>query len=636
MKKILVLLFLFYSFNGMAQDHFTFSPLQPKAGDVVTITYIPSGDLADSKAPIEAAVYTFNPKQQTAEDIALTKTKDYYTGTIQTDASADFVYFSFSADGKFDTNNDEGYWFPLYENGKAKAGANLGLAQFYSGMSRSTGIQSPDFEKALNAYKEEFKLYPDSKKENLVNYLRTVLQVNKDEGPSLVQKEIESVIKSGLKNEEDYATLQSLYSLAKLPQQAGLINDLKKEKFPQGKWAAMQTVGKFMVEKDLAKKETMLGEIISKIDTDPNWKDYKQSLPFFKTSVLRAYVAKEDWEGMKNAAKKYNLSGSDLASLYNSVAWQLQEKDKNMKEAEELSKTATEWAKNEWLNPTEKKPALLTTSQWKKSLENNYGMYADSYAMINYKMGNYKKGFPYAQDAAIKIAKGQNGDENTTYALLAEKVLSPKKYTPQLEQFVKDGKSSEAIKGILRKAYLAKHGEAAGDAYITKLEKASYLKMMEDLRKGILTDAAPIFSLVDLDGQKVNLSDLKNKIVIADFWATWCGPCKASFPAMQKMVTKYKDDPNVKFVFIDTWENGENNTLKQTNASNFIASNKYDFHVLMDNDDKVVADFKISGIPTKFVIDKKGVIRFKSVGWNGSDDKLISELTSMIDIAKEM
>lgn len=636
MKKILVLLCLFYSYNSIAQDHFTFTPLQPKSGDVVTITYIPSGDLADSKVPIKAAVYTFNPKQQTAEDIALTKTKDYYTGTIQTDPSADFVYFSFSADGKFDTNNDEGYWFPLYENGKAKAGANLGLAQFYSGMSRSIGIESPDFEKALNAYEEEFKLYPDSKKENLVNYLRTLLQVNKTEGPSLVQKEIESVIKSGLKEEDDYSTLQSLYSLAKLPQQAGLINNLKKEKFPEGKWTVIQTLNQFVGEKDLVKKETMLGEIISKINTDPDWKQYELSLPFFKNSVVNAYVAKEDWEGMKNAVKKYNVSGPDLASLYNNTAWGLQEKDKNMKEAEEMSKTATELSKNEWLNPTGKKPAMLTTSQWKKALENNYGMYADSYAMINYKLGNYKKGFSYAQDAAIKIAKGQSADENNTYALLAEKVLKPKKYVPQLEEFVKDGKSTDAIKEILKKVYLAKHGEAAADAYITKLEKASYLKMMEDLRKGILTDAAPVFSLVDLDGQKVNLSDLKNKIVIADFWATWCGPCKASFPAMQKMVTKYKDDPNVKFVFIDTWENGKDNNKKHDDVSKFIASNKYDFHVLMDNDDKVVADFKISGIPTKFVIDKKGVIRFKSIGWIGSDDKLISELTAMIDIAKEM
>ena len=53
----------------------------------------------------------------------------------------------------------------------------------------------------------------------------------------------------------------------------------------------------------------------------------------------------------------------------------------------------------------------------------------------------------------------------------------------------------------------------------------------------------------------------------------------------------------------------------------------------MDNEDKVVAEFKVDGIPTKFVIDKNGMIRFKSVGYNGSDDKLVSELTAMIEMA---
>jgi peroxiredoxin len=86
----------------------------------------------------------------------------------------------------------------------------------------------------------------------------------------------------------------------------------------------------------------------------------------------------------------------------------------------------------------------------------------------------------------------------------------------------------------------------------------------------------------------------------------------------------------VRFVFIDTWEKGDE---KQKNAAEFIANNKYSFHVLMDNDDKVVAEFKVEGIPTKFVIDKNGMVRFKAVGFDGSDDKLMTELTAMIEMA---
>src|SRR5690606_41666590 len=68
---------------------------------------------------------------------------------------------------------------------------------------------------------------------------------------------------------------------------------------------------------------------------------------------------------------------------------------------------------------------------------------------------------------------------------------------------------------------------------------------------------APGFSLKDLDGKEVSLEDLKGKVVVLDFWATWCAPCIKSFPAMQMAVDKYKEDPEVAFLFINTWERQE-------------------------------------------------------------------------------
>jgi peroxiredoxin len=147
----------------------------------------------------------------------------------------------------------------------------------------------------------------------------------------------------------------------------------------------------------------------------------------------------------------------------------------------------------------------------------------------------------------------------------------------------------------------------------------------------MIDEAAPSFALLDLNGAKVNLKDLKGKIVVLDFWATWCGPCKASFPAMQTMVNKFKNDPGVIFLFIDTWERGDQ---KLKNAAEFIAQNKYPFQVLMDNKDETVAAYKVVGIPAKFVIDADGHIRFKATGFNNNEE-LIQELEAMINLSKE-
>jgi thiol-disulfide isomerase/thioredoxin len=206
------------------------------------------------------------------------------------------------------------------------------------------------------------------------------------------------------------------------------------------------------------------------------------------------------------------------------------------------------------------------------------------------------------------------------------------------EDFIKNGNATTPLKENYKIAFSKNNLDGGdADAALKTLEIAGREKQIAAIQKEMLDEPAYDFTLKDTKGKEVNLSSLKGKIVILDFWATWCGPCIASFPAMQQVVEKYKDDNNVKLLFIDTFERGEN---KEKLVTSFIIDNNYDFHVLYDNiiennsNYEVANEYQVTGIPTKVIIGPDGKIKFKSVGFSGSNEKLVNELDIMIGLLK--
>src|SRR5689334_18422085 len=108
-RNLLSCLLLFITITVQAQKNFSYSPENPKPGDVVSFTYEPAGDIANTLLPVEGVIYQVGPKGRKADDLAMERKAGKYTGTFTIDPDMNFIYFSFSADKKFDNNYNDGY-----------------------------------------------------------------------------------------------------------------------------------------------------------------------------------------------------------------------------------------------------------------------------------------------------------------------------------------------------------------------------------------------------------------------------------------------------------------------------------------------------------------------------------------------
>jgi cytochrome c biogenesis protein CcmG, thiol:disulfide interchange protein DsbE len=128
---------------------------------------------------------------------------------------------------------------------------------------------------------------------------------------------------------------------------------------------------------------------------------------------------------------------------------------------------------------------------------------------------------------------------------------------------------------------------------------------------------APAFKLEDVSrGGKQSLGAYAGKVVIVDFWATWCEPCKQSFPAYQKLTDELGGDVVVVAISQDDDPKG---------IPSFIAETGAKFPVVWDDGKSVAKAYDPPTMPTAYVVDKSGIVRFVHAGYRPGDEATLSE-----------
>ncbi len=599
---------------GQTDANLRFDPARPKPGEKIVITYNPDGTGLAGAAQIKGVVLALKPGGAPVP-LTLRREGNAWTADFATTDSTSLMLFTFQGGNKADNNTGKGY--PLYTytpEGKPSAGAR-GWLGLYFGLYATEAV-APDAARAIALFEEEFKEYPASKDELLPYFLHILQQARPAEYPARARAEYAAIAARGNLTVDQLALLASGYQALEQADLAAKYLAALRKRDPQHELVQRAAFRRVADEEDPAKKAALVNAIKKEFPAHERIND-------LCLMVAQAYRQHERFAELEKFARENDRFLG--AGAYNALAWTMYEANQDLKLAEAFAATGVAKARSTGGQGAEH-------ARSPQEMAEQLAMVLDTHGAILTKRGKFEEAHSALKEA-VSLMRGNVAEVNERYVGV---LVQTKRYKEALaagDQFIPEGKSTRPLKEALRRAYIAVNGNEKGyDRYLASLEGPAREKMKEELSRQMISEPAPSFTLQDLNGNTISSEALKGKTVVVDFWATWCGPCVASMPGMQQIVNKYKDDPTVQFLFVNSWQREAD---KQQVVRNFLEKKKYDFTVPMDVDNKVIGAYQVKDIPAKFIIDPQGNIRFKSTGFSGGPDALVEELGMMIDLAKD-
>jgi thiol-disulfide isomerase/thioredoxin len=230
--------------------------------------------------------------------------------------------------------------------------------------------------------------------------------------------------------------------------------------------------------------------------------------------------------------------------------------------------------------------------------------------------------------AALNTSNGREGIINSAKVLTSLNE-NEKAFAAQWKLLVKNPTDTVVLKAA--KANFLKYNSSATDfnLKVAELEVLEIAQLAVKVKNTMMNKPGPeLTGLVDLEGKPVTMDMMKGKVVVLDFWATWCVPCMQEMPYFHKVYEKYRNNPDVMFMVVNS---GSNNTI--ADARNWVKQNpQYQFPVYFNNDRNIGEKVGFTLIPTIAVIDKMGKMQFRTIGFEGEilQKKLAIEIEMLL------
>ncbi len=622
MKSLFALLLTVLTVNLIQAQTWSWSSETPKAGEIVNVN-IKGLDL---KGDMHMVAYSFKGKELVSNDVFYMTDKDGVHVSLLVPSETNWVRLVAK-----DADNQpiSGDHKAVIKTDAPAMSSQIEQAMATSMYARSVGLKRDDAG-ATTLYRDAIKADPDwlNNADVLSGYASSAKASKSDVDLKVIKGQLMTF--NSKKSSESADLLTSAVRVSKSIGDTALSMTLRKKldkAYPKSSLKQEDQIAIIGKAKTVEDKIAIRNKFKSNFGlTDQNQGIYDR----MTSSIIEDYATAQDWNKVESYINEI-IDPMTKANADNEYAWTLSGEaiDKDAINPEIGARLSS--ASLNALTPDLKKPSSLSKMEWEKNLEFMRAQFGDTYALLLYKQGKYNEAIDH-QAFAVKTTNYDSPDMNERFVIYLDKAGQKDELISFVDQMIESGNATEKMKDIHKKIWMTdKTPDQLYNKYVSKLEEKAKEKRLEEIKAMWMDASALNFTLKNLNGDDVSLADYKGKTVVLDFWATWCGPCKASFPGMKKVVEHYAQDKDVVFLFVDTWENGEKIPER---VNTFISDNKYPFPVILDSKNEVVTNYKVDGIPTKFIIDKDQKIRFKAVGYSGNTDTLVEELMTMIEMAQ--